>query len=45
MDDPISETITYDDFAKIDLRVALIKESRSGAGSREAAEVATGHRR
>ncbi|MGL5338785.1 MAG: methionine--tRNA ligase subunit beta, partial [Aeromonas veronii] len=26
-DDPISETITYDDFAKIDLRVALIKKA------------------
>ncbi len=28
-DDPISETITYDDFAKIDLRVALIKKAEA----------------
>ncbi len=29
VDDPISETITYDDFAKIDLRVALIKKAEA----------------
>ncbi len=29
VDDPISETISYDDFAKIDLRVALIKKSEA----------------
>ncbi|MCV3276863.1 methionine--tRNA ligase [Aeromonas hydrophila] len=28
-DDPISQTITYDDFAKIDLRVALIKKAEA----------------
>ncbi|RQM72661.1 methionine--tRNA ligase [Aeromonas jandaei] len=28
-DDPISETITYEDFAKIDLRVALIKKAEA----------------
>lgn len=28
-DDPISETISYDDFAKIDLRVALIKKAEA----------------
>ncbi|MFM4913144.1 methionine--tRNA ligase [Aeromonas dhakensis] len=28
-DDPISETIAYDDFAKIDLRVALIKKAEA----------------
>ncbi|MCX7128759.1 methionine--tRNA ligase [Aeromonas sp.] len=28
-DDPISETITYDDFAKIDLRVALIVKAEA----------------
>ncbi|MDH0346437.1 methionine--tRNA ligase [Aeromonas dhakensis] len=28
-DDPISETITYDDFAKIDLRVALITKAEA----------------
>ncbi|MEN3786089.1 methionine--tRNA ligase [Aeromonas veronii] len=28
-DDPISKTITYDDFAKIDLRVALIKKAEA----------------
>lgn len=29
VDDPISETISYDDFAKIDLRVALIKKAEA----------------
>ncbi|WP_421292437.1 methionine--tRNA ligase [Aeromonas taiwanensis] len=29
VDDPISETIAYDDFAKIDLRVALIKKAEA----------------
>ncbi|WP_421193085.1 methionine--tRNA ligase [Aeromonas enteropelogenes] len=29
VDDPISETITYDDFAKLDLRVALIKKAEA----------------
>ncbi|MBL0456447.1 methionine--tRNA ligase [Aeromonas enteropelogenes] len=29
VDDPISETITYDDFAKVDLRVALIKKAEA----------------
>ncbi|WPC71616.1 methionine--tRNA ligase [Aeromonas hydrophila] len=29
VDDPISETISYDDFAKIDLRVALIKKAET----------------
>lgn len=29
VDDPISETITYDDFAKIDLRVALITKAEA----------------
>ncbi|PJG60759.1 methionine--tRNA ligase [Aeromonas cavernicola] len=28
-DDPISETISYDDFAKLDLRVALIKKAEA----------------
>ncbi|MNC47089.1 Methionine--tRNA ligase [compost metagenome] len=28
-DDPISETISYEDFAKIDLRVALIKKAEA----------------
>ncbi|MFQ2273145.1 methionine--tRNA ligase [Aeromonas hydrophila] len=32
-DDPISETITYDDFAKIDLRVALIKKAEAVPGA------------
>ncbi len=29
VDDPISETISYEDFAKIDLRVALIKKAEA----------------
>ncbi len=29
VDDPISETISFDDFAKIDLRVALIKKAEA----------------
>ncbi|MGL6401279.1 methionine--tRNA ligase [Aeromonas hydrophila] len=29
VDDPISKTISYDDFAKIDLRVALIKKAEA----------------
>ncbi|MGR1197649.1 methionine--tRNA ligase [Aeromonas hydrophila] len=29
VDDPISETISYDDFAKVDLRVALIKKAEA----------------
>ncbi len=29
VDDPISETISYDDFAKIDLRIALIKKAEA----------------
>ncbi|MGU5579856.1 methionine--tRNA ligase [Aeromonas hydrophila] len=29
VDDPISETISYDDFSKIDLRVALIKKAEA----------------
>lgn len=28
-DDPIQETITFDDFAKVDLRVALIENANS----------------
>ncbi|MDB9565093.1 methionine--tRNA ligase [Providencia rettgeri] len=32
-DDPIQETITFDDFAKIDLRIALIKQADFVEGS------------
>lgn len=32
-DDPIQETITFDDFAKIDLRIALIKQAEFVEGS------------
>lgn len=32
-DDPIQETITFDDFAKIDLRIALIKQADFFEGS------------
>lgn len=32
-DDPIQETITFDDFAKIDLRIALIKQAEFVDGS------------
>ncbi|AWH89862.1 methionine--tRNA ligase [Limnobaculum parvum] len=32
-DDPIAETITFDDFAKVDLRVALIKQAEEVEGS------------
>ncbi|MBK5073880.1 methionine--tRNA ligase [Budviciaceae bacterium CWB-B4] len=32
-DEPIAETITFDDFAKIDLRVALIKQAEEVEGS------------
>ncbi len=32
-DDPIQETITFDDFAKVDLRVALIENAEFVEGS------------
>ncbi|SFC91926.1 methionine--tRNA ligase [Pragia fontium] len=32
-EEPISETITFDDFAKVDLRVALIKQAENVEGS------------
>jgi tRNA-binding EMAP/Myf-like protein len=32
-DDPIQETITFDDFAKVDLRVALIENAEFVDGS------------
>ncbi|MBK5144857.1 methionine--tRNA ligase [Budviciaceae bacterium BWR-B9] len=32
-DEPIAETITFDDFAKVDLRVALIKQAEEVEGS------------
>ncbi|MCS5960707.1 hypothetical protein LNP74_17640 [Klebsiella pneumoniae subsp. pneumoniae] len=32
-DDPIQETITFDDFAKVDLRVALIENAEFVRGS------------
>ena len=32
-DDPIQETITFDDFAKVDMRIALIKSADFVEGS------------
>ncbi|WP_140919260.1 methionine--tRNA ligase [Limnobaculum xujianqingii] len=32
-DEPIAETITFDDFAKVDLRIALIKQAEEVEGS------------
>ncbi|MBS2634311.1 methionine--tRNA ligase, partial [Salmonella enterica subsp. enterica serovar 1,4,[5],12:i:-] len=32
-DDPIQDTITFDDFAKVDLRIALIKQADFVEGS------------
>lgn len=32
-DDPIQDTITFDDFAKVDLRIALIKNAEFVDGS------------
>ncbi len=44
-DDPIQETITFDDFAKVDLRVALIENAEFVEGSRQAAAPDAGSRR
>ncbi|STU40328.1 methionyl-tRNA synthetase [Klebsiella pneumoniae] len=44
-DDPIQETITFDDFAKVDLRVALIENAGIRRGLRQAAAPDAGSRR
>ncbi len=44
-DDPIGDTIEFDDFAKLDLRIARIVKAATCRGRRQTAATDTGYRR
>ena len=44
VDDPISETINFDDFAKIDLRIARIVKAEHVADADKLLKLTTRHR-